>query len=80
MKPILKLIFGNGTRSVQAINLSANVVWFVLLTLPLFNVISVGIPDELYNQMYYPHILTGLAVLFAIIGFSSEKDKDSYLK
>lgn len=35
MKQLLKLIFGNGTRSVQAINLSANVVWFVLLTSPI---------------------------------------------
>ena len=80
MKPLLKLIFGNGTRSVQAINLSANVVWFVLLTLPLFNVLSVDIPEKLYAQMYYPHILTGLAVLFAIIGFSSEKDKRQLFK
>ena len=62
MKPLLKLIFGNGTRSVQAINLSANVVWFVLLTLPLFNVLSVDIPEKLYAQMYYPHPNTSKAV------------------
>ena len=30
--------------------------------------------------MYYPHILTGLTVLFAIIGFSSEKDKRQLFK
>jgi len=80
MKQLLKLLFGRGTRSVQVINLSANIVWFILLTLPLFNALSVDIPERLYNQLYYPHILTGLAVLFALIGFNSEKDKRQLFK
>lgn len=80
MKPLLKLIFGNGTRSVQTINLSANVVWFVLLTLPMFKVISVDVPERLWNESYYPHILTGLSILFTIIGFNSEKGKRQLFK
>lgn len=80
MKTLLKLIFGNGTRSVQTINLSANVVWFILLTLPLFNIISVDIPTRLSSESYYPHILTGMAILFAIIGFNSDKDKRQLFK
>lgn len=80
MNTLLKLIFGNGTRSVQTINLSTNIVWFILLTLPLFNTLSVDIPERLYKHLYYPHILTGLAILFAFIGFNSEKDKRQLFK
>ena len=80
MNTLLKLIFGNGTRSVQTINLSANVTWFVLLTLPMFKVISVDVPERLWNEAYYPHILTGLSILFTVIGFNSEKDKRQLFK
>ena len=34
MNRLLILMFGKGTRSVQVINLSANMIWFILLTLP----------------------------------------------
>lgn len=80
MKLLLKLLFGNGTRSVQTINFSTNVIWFVLLTLPLFDILPVDVPEKLFTQGFYPHILIGLAISFAVIGFSSEKDKRQLFK
>ena len=80
MNKLLILLFGKGTRSVQVINLSANIIWFILLTLPTFNIISVDVPEKLWNEAYYPHILTGLSILFSLIGFVSEKDKRQLFK
>ena len=80
MNRLLILMFGKGTRSVQVINLSANIIWFILLTLPLFKVISIDIPDKLWNEAYYPHILTGLSIVFSFVSFTSEKDKRQLFK
>lgn len=80
MNRLLILMFGKGTRSVQVINLSANIIWFTLLTLPLFKVISIDVPNKLWNEAYYPHILTGLSIVFSFIGFTSEKDKRQLFK
>lgn len=44
MKPLLKLIFGNGTRGVQTFNYVINSVWLVLLAMHIDSVIVLDVP------------------------------------
>lgn len=64
----LQSMFGNGTRSVQSINFSTNIVWFILISLPLIN-IPIDVPAMLYTDTTYLHILCGMSIILSLIGF-----------
>lgn len=80
MKTLLHLLFGKGTRAVQVINLSTNVVWFGLLLLTVCTVNQVKIPYGFITDIWFVIILTGLANIFSIISFFSKYDKRQVLK
>lgn len=69
---ILQIMFGNSTRSVQSICLSTNIIWIILVSLPLINV-PIDTPKIEYGDFPYIHVLCMLSIIFSVLGFTNPK-------
>lgn len=81
MNGILQMLFGKGTRGVQVINLSASLVWFVLLLLPVCGAtITVRVPYTMVPDVVFVLVVSGISTTLSVIGFLSHFDRRQIMK
>lgn len=79
MKSLLKFLFGRGTRAVQSINVSANIIWILLFVFNLLGVIVVDIPKTI-THIEELISLSFISVFLTFISFRSKKEKRQLFK